>query len=128
MRWIHQAIQYRDRYARLDGAWRFVRREHLLDSNLDWGQDLQLVRSFMEEEGLEEINLVFFGTLWPERLGINYGVPSGRELTSGWYAVSVNYVMGRPHLVHLPEGGSRAVDSHFAFTAAADTAHNFSSL
>jgi 4-amino-4-deoxy-L-arabinose transferase-like glycosyltransferase len=83
-------------------------REHLLDSNLDWGQDLYLVKSFMEEQGLDEINLVYFGTLWPERLGVHYAVPSGAELGPGWYAVSVNYVMGRPHLVHLPDGESRS--------------------
>jgi uncharacterized protein YchJ len=29
-RWIHQAIQYRDTYARRDGHWYFVRRRHLL--------------------------------------------------------------------------------------------------
>lgn len=29
-RWIEQAIQYRDAYARRDGAWLFLRREHLL--------------------------------------------------------------------------------------------------
>ena len=29
-RWIHQAIRYHDTYARRDGRWYFVRREHLL--------------------------------------------------------------------------------------------------
>jgi hypothetical protein len=29
-RWIHQAIQYRDEYARRGGRWLFVRRVHLL--------------------------------------------------------------------------------------------------
>ncbi len=29
-RWIHQAIQYHDEYARRDGHWLFVRRRHLL--------------------------------------------------------------------------------------------------
>jgi hypothetical protein len=29
-RWIEQAIQYRDQYERRDGAWLFVRRDHLL--------------------------------------------------------------------------------------------------
>lgn len=82
-------------------------RQHLLDSNLDWGQDLYLVKAFMDDRDLDAINLVYFGTLWPERLGINDTVPSGADLRPGWYAVSVNYVMGRPHLVHLPDGGSR---------------------
>jgi ketosteroid isomerase-like protein len=29
-RWIHQAIRYDDTYCRVDGDWRFVRRQHLL--------------------------------------------------------------------------------------------------
>jgi ketosteroid isomerase-like protein len=29
-RWVHQAIQYRDRYERRDGEWLFSRRVHLL--------------------------------------------------------------------------------------------------
>ena len=29
-RWIHQAIRYDDTYSRVDGAWRFVQRLHLL--------------------------------------------------------------------------------------------------
>lgn len=29
-RWIHQAIQYRDRYERQQAVWHFTRREHLL--------------------------------------------------------------------------------------------------
>ncbi|MAE97446.1 MAG: hypothetical protein CL910_22580 [Deltaproteobacteria bacterium] len=34
-RWIHQAIQYHDRYARRDGHWYFVRRKHLLVYGLE---------------------------------------------------------------------------------------------
>lgn len=34
-RWIHQAIQYHDRYARRDGHWYFVRRQHLLVYGLE---------------------------------------------------------------------------------------------
>jgi len=34
-RFVRQAIQYRDRYARRDGAWLFVRRAHLLWYGID---------------------------------------------------------------------------------------------
>lgn len=34
-RWIHQAIQYHDRYARVEGRWLFVRRRHLLVYGLE---------------------------------------------------------------------------------------------
>jgi ketosteroid isomerase-like protein len=38
-RWITQAIQYRDRYERRDGRWRFVRRRHLLWYGAEPGQN-----------------------------------------------------------------------------------------
>ena len=85
-------------------------RYHLLDSNLDWGQDLHLVREFMESEGLDEIGLVYFGTLPPDILGIEYHIPPGRRPAPGWHAVSVNFVMGRPHVVIAPDGQGRATD------------------
>lgn len=93
-------------------------REHLVDSNIDWGQDLNLVRDFMREHNLPTIGLAYFGTLHPQDLGIEYSVPPGYtrktagtfRLPPGWYAVSVNFVMGRPHLVHTPDGRDPAVD------------------
>jgi len=92
-------------------------REHLLDSNIDWGQDLNLVRDYMREQKLPTIGLAYFGTVPPELLGINYTLPPGFtpqsagtfRLPPGWYAVSVNYVMGRPHTIHEPDGGSHGV-------------------
>jgi 4-amino-4-deoxy-L-arabinose transferase-like glycosyltransferase len=93
-------------------------REHLVDSNIDWGQDLNLVREFMYEHDLPTIGLAYFGTLHPQDLGINYTVPPMLtaataptfRLPPGWYAVSVNFVMGRPHLVHTPDGRDPPVD------------------
>lgn len=93
-------------------------REHLLDSNIDWGQDLNLVRDFMRDHNLPTIGLAYFGTLHPQDLGIEYSVPPGYtpktagtfRLPPGWYAVSVNFVMGRPHLIHTPDGRDPPVD------------------
>jgi 4-amino-4-deoxy-L-arabinose transferase-like glycosyltransferase len=91
-------------------------RHHLLDSNLDWGQDLHLVREFMDQQQLDEIGLVYFGTLPAERLGIRYQISRGREPEPGWHAVSVNYVMGRPHLLREPAGTMRPADiGEFAY-------------
>lgn len=91
-------------------------RHHLLDSNLDWGQDLHLVRRFMDEHHLPDIQLAYFGTLPPEALGIIYEIPPAWRPAPGWHAVSVNYVMGRPHLLHLPDGSDRPVDlNEFAY-------------
>ena len=38
-RWVEQAILYKDRYARRDGHWYFVRRVHLLWYGTDFGQN-----------------------------------------------------------------------------------------
>jgi hypothetical protein len=93
-------------------------RDHLLDSNLDWGQDLHLVKEFMDEQQLDSIGLAYFGTLHPELIGIDYTLPpewtpetaATWSLPPGWYAVSVNYVLGRPHVLHEPEGGAHGVN------------------
>jgi hypothetical protein len=39
VRWIVQAIQYHDTYARRDGRWYFVRRKHLLVYGAELGQN-----------------------------------------------------------------------------------------
>jgi hypothetical protein len=85
-------------------------RHHLLDSNLDWGQDLHLVRQYIDEHHLGRIHLVYFGTLPAEVLGIEYEISPGRRPEPGWHFVSVNYVMGRPHLLREPDGTSRPAD------------------
>ena len=46
--------------------------KYLVDSNLDWGQDLKGLGAFMHERGISRINLSYFGTDSPERYGISY--------------------------------------------------------
>ncbi|MCA9026019.1 MAG: phospholipid carrier-dependent glycosyltransferase [Planctomycetaceae bacterium] len=100
-------------------------RYHLLDSNLDWGQDLYLVRELMEDEGLEEIGLVYFGTLPPDVLGIKFHVSPGWHPEPGWHAVSVNFVMGRPHVVPTPDLEGRAANiNEFGYFRAFDPVAN----
>ena len=48
-------------------AWRVVG-----DSSLDWGQGLLELRRWMEEEGVEAVNLGYFGSAPPEGYGIRY--------------------------------------------------------
>ena len=104
-------------------------RFHLVDSNIDWGQDLVLLRKYMNDHGVDKINLAYFGNMWPGVLGINYDmVPPGlspslvaqfRESMGGpgapaWqhfrrqlgpkpglHAVSVHFLMGMPHKVMM---------------------------
>jgi hypothetical protein len=65
----------------------------LIDSNLDWGQDLTAVRPYMEARGLPFVYLLYFGHVEPEIYGINYALPPTPP-RPGTYVVSVNFVKG----------------------------------
>jgi hypothetical protein len=104
-------------------------REHLLDSNLDWGQDLRRLKMYLDaqsqkraEAGLPpetEIGLAYFGTVPPAALGIGYDIPPAGLPQAGRFAVSVNFEQGRPHWVRTPDGKIRPVNinefSYFRF-------------
>lgn len=91
-------------------------RAHLLDSNLDWGQDLRSLKEWMVENQRNEISLAYFGTMSPDDVGIIHRVPPSRAPQPGWYAVSVNFVMGRPHVLRDETGKFRAADiGEFAY-------------
>lgn len=68
----------------------------LLDSDLDWGQDLFLLRDELRARGVEDLKIGFFGTLHLCRHGLPHlealrpGVP-----TTGWIAISENYYRHR---------------------------------
>ncbi|MFM9960553.1 MAG: ArnT family glycosyltransferase [Planctomycetaceae bacterium] len=87
-----------------DGRW------HLVDSNLDWGQDLHELKRFVAEHPqMEPLSLAYFGTLPPDSLGLRYENPPTRQPRPGWHAVSVNFVMGLPGATRDGHGGMRAV-------------------
>jgi hypothetical protein len=46
--------------------------EVLVDSNIDWGQDLKRLRSWTEENEIEDLKLSWFGTADPAYYGLNY--------------------------------------------------------
>jgi hypothetical protein len=58
-------------------------------SNLDWGQDLHGLKRFVEAEGEEKIQLLYFGSVDPAVYGINYEVPL-ESIRPGLLAVSVS--------------------------------------
>jgi len=78
---------------------------HLLDANLDWGQDLYTFRRWaLANPGARPMHLTYFGFLDPALVGMNYPrvacVTDGRTVTSrepGWYAISVNDLCGYKH-------------------------------
>lgn len=45
---------------------------HLVDSNLDWGQDLKGLKAYMDRENISEIKLSYFGSTDPALYEIEY--------------------------------------------------------
>ena len=81
----------------------------LVDSNIDWGQDLIGLRRWMEQEGVDCVRLGWFGSAPPEAYGVRHellpGLPHGYELwrdppvdldqpEPGVYAISVTNLVG----------------------------------
>ncbi len=81
----------------------------LLDSNVDWGQDLKGLRDWMERENVDHVRLSWFGSARPEVYGISYdllpGVPYGffesgnppfnpGQPEPGIYVISVTNLVG----------------------------------
>lgn len=58
-------------------------------SNLDIGQDLPQLADFLEREGAESVQLLYFGSVDPAIYGIDYVIPEGR-VEPGFFAVSVS--------------------------------------
>lgn len=78
-------------------------RFHLLHSNLDWGQDLLRLKNWQDRHAeATPLTVVYYGLFDPADLGLHCRRPiaitshgsSDARLEPGWYAVSVNYLMG----------------------------------
>lgn len=80
----------------------------LADSNRDWGQGLPELKRYMDREGIEAVDLAYFGTDRPEAHGIRYHAlpgygrigPAGGEPDTGDAGRRV-VVVGATHLVGL---------------------------
>lgn len=81
----------------------------LVDSNLDWGQDLKRLETWMESSGVDHVLLSYFGEARPDYYGISYtGLdsfpprlmnPNARPFyppdpAPGWYAISATNLQG----------------------------------
>ena len=76
--------------------------EYLVDSNLDWGQDLKPLKRWMDANHVSHINLAYFGTASPPYYGINaallpgsaYFQPNPRVELPGYVAISATLLRG----------------------------------
>lgn len=86
----------------------------LVDSNIDWGQDLKALKVWMAEEGVQHVRLSWFGSAHPEAYDISYdllpGLPHGfltwedppfdrNRPEPGVYVISVTNLVG----VYFPD-------------------------
>ncbi len=84
--------------------------DHLVDSNIDWGQDLLFLKKWLDEHPeARPLGLAYFNIIDPRIAGVEFtlppygphaGPPPGEEAAlrlgpqPGYYAVSVNYLRG----------------------------------
>ncbi len=69
---------------------------HLLNSNLDWGQDLLYVQRWLESSDVEAAHLAYsIDYINPEDLGLRVERARRQNVVEGWYAISVNHLHGR---------------------------------
>lgn len=74
----------------------------LIDSNLDWGQDLPALKRYMEENEIDTIKLGYFGRVDPRIYGIDYSL-ANRNMGKGFHVISINFLVGRPYYLLNPE-------------------------
>jgi hypothetical protein len=76
---------------------------HLLDSNIDWGQDLLYLKTWIAAHpSSRPMKVAYLGLFPPNLIGIDYPPPpesaasdaDSAELRPGWYAISVGFVRG----------------------------------
>ncbi|MDA0839878.1 MAG: glycosyltransferase family 39 protein [Planctomycetota bacterium] len=76
-------------------------RQYLVDSNLDWGQDLIQLRDFLSRRGNPRIKLAYFGRTDPKIYGIDFE-PLKPSPEPGLIVISASFLQGRPYLYPLP--------------------------
>lgn len=90
--------------------------DHLLDSNIDWGQDLLFLGLWLDEHAeARPLGLAFYHIIDPKVAGIAYSLPPTRDgggPSPGYYAVSVNFLRGSTSVTPDGKGGMKNVEPH----------------
>ena len=94
---------------------------HLVDGNIDWGQDLLYLKDWLEQHPeCRPLHLAYFGLVDPRLVGIDFSLPAPGPVAAvpderadrdrlgpqpGYYAVSVNFVHGLEFSAPDGQGG-----------------------
>jgi len=81
--------------------------KYLVDSNLDWGQDLKGLKTYLESRNIGKVKLAYFGIADPQYCGISYEPISDQDLldlkegrfTRDVFAISATFLQG----LYLPD-------------------------
>lgn len=82
--------------------------DHLINSNIDWGQDLFFLKDKMKERGWDRVGMVYWGRYDARLSGVDFDLPPHLSLTDlsgqgnqaavapspGIYAISINQLRG----------------------------------
>lgn len=67
----------------------------LVDSNLDWSQDLYRLRDTLRARGIDSVRIGYFGTIPPDSIGItNWSFLNLHARQTGWIAVNETFLAG----------------------------------
>lgn len=91
--------------------------EYLIDSNLDWGQDLIGLGQYMKKQGIDKVQLAYFGHALPELYGIRYE-PLIEAPTPGYVAISASLLQGQPYLLTYLSPPYQSDFDHYSFMRA----------
>lgn len=83
--------------------------EHLIHTNIDFGQDLLYLKDWLDEHPTREpLYVAYYGTIDPVHAGISHSLPRPDPATNRWprgrYAISVNLLRGHKFPVTDGEG------------------------
>src|SRR6266446_270885 len=81
--------------------------DHLVDSNLDWGQDLFFLKKWYDAHSqARPFYLVYFGAIDPRWVGIDFILPDSADMLKGhYYAISATMLKGYDYPVPDGRGG-----------------------
>lgn len=94
-------------------------RHHLIDSNLDWGQDLTYLRLWLDRHATARpLGLAYYGGFDPRDIGIAYQLPPREGIEGGenglapeWFAISASLLQGLRTSIPTGRGGREVVES-----------------
>jgi hypothetical protein len=92
---------------------------HLMGSNVDWGQDLRYIKWWLDGTENRCVRLAYYGFVFPEDVGVSYTLPAAagcaqpqisdtrHDMECRHCAVSVSFLFG--HGWHAPNGQHRKI-------------------